>query len=48
MEKEGKDRKRKGWRIGRKGYLLFGILIVMFVIRNPKANKIFDTLLSKI
>jgi hypothetical protein len=37
MEEEGKDRKRKGWELGKKR-LIFGIVIFMFVIRNPKSQ----------
>jgi hypothetical protein len=37
MEEEGKDRKRKRWEIGKKR-LIFGIVIFMFVIKNPKSR----------
>jgi hypothetical protein len=37
MEEEGKDRKRKRWEIGKKR-LIFGIVIFMFVIKNPKSQ----------
>jgi hypothetical protein len=37
MEEAGKGRKRKGWGIGKK--IIFGIVIFLFVIRNPKARR---------
>jgi hypothetical protein len=38
MEEEGKNRKRKGWGLEKK-MQIFGIIIFMFVIRNPKARR---------
>jgi hypothetical protein len=35
IEEERKNRKGKGWRIGK--MLIFGIIIFVFVIKNPKA-----------
>jgi hypothetical protein len=37
MEEEGKDKKRKGWGIGKN--INFWNCIFMFVIRNPKARR---------
>jgi hypothetical protein len=37
MEEEGKDRKGKGWGIGKK--IAFGIVIFIFGIENPKARR---------
>jgi hypothetical protein len=36
-KRQERSRKRKGWAIGKK--LIFGIVIVRFVIRNPKARR---------
>jgi hypothetical protein len=43
MEEEGKDRKRKGWRIGKN--VNFWNCIFMFVIRNRKARRADKALL---
>jgi hypothetical protein len=44
MEEEGKDKKRKGWGIGKN--INFCNCIFMFVIRNPKAQRANKALMA--